>query len=109
MDKFQDLKDKFPEPYVEEVSSAPWERDFIDEEEHWYSPFILWSKEEVGQYQPASGFSNYFAIGSNGGMETYFIHLVDQTIWVADLIAGSSSLEQVAPSFSNLLSLLECR
>ncbi len=107
MEILESLKHKLPEQYLSEIESAPWEKEFIEEEKHWYSPFILWSEENVRQYQPNVGFSDYFAIGSNGGMETYLIHFPDQAIWVADLIAGENSLEKVAPSFSALISMLE--
>ena len=107
---FSELSKGLPKTYLNEViSNAPWEKSFRDEEKHWYSPFILWSEADVAQYQPDHDvdFSNYLAIGSNGGMETYFIHLSDHSIWVADLVAGSESLKKAATSFEELTSQLE--
>jgi hypothetical protein len=107
---FSELCKGLPQTYLDEViSNAPWEMEFRNEEKHWYSPFILWSEKDVVQYQPDydSDFSGYLAIGSNGGMETYLINLTDYSIWVADLVAGSESLEKVAISFEELNSQLE--
>ncbi|RXJ67315.1 hypothetical protein CS022_24390 [Veronia nyctiphanis] len=88
------------------LSGSVFEVDFKDEDKHWYSPFILWTKEEVENYQPDSEFSSYLAIGSNGGGETYLLSLIDGSISVCDLIAGKGSLENVASNYSELLAQL---
>ncbi len=107
---FMDISQDLPTDYVNDViENAPWERDFHDEELHWYSPFILWAEQELVSYQPDydSGFASFVAIGSNGGMETYLLKSSDGSIWVADLIGGTSSLERVADSYSHLLKQLK--
>ncbi|WP_432459225.1 SMI1/KNR4 family protein [Agarivorans sp. QJM3NY_25] len=90
------------------LSDATWELDFKNEEKYWYSPFILWGKDEVENYQPDydSDFSSLLAIGSNGGGETYFLNMSDNSINVCDLIVGIDSLERVAANYTELLSLL---
>ncbi|AWB65497.1 hypothetical protein C2869_03180 [Saccharobesus litoralis] len=103
------LLEKLPIDYKNALlSGSVFEADFKDDEEHWYSPFILWSKEEVESYQPDYGseLSSYLAIGSNGGGETYLLNLIDESVSVCDLIAGKDSLEYVAQNYSELLALL---
>lgn len=89
--------------------NAPYERDFIDEDKHWYSPFILWDLDEVKKYQPSydQEMAGYLAIGSNGGMETYVLSIKDGSVYVCDLIAGIKSLELVASSYAKHLCLLK--
>jgi len=92
---------------VDLKNNAPYEKEFRDEDTHWYSPFILWKLADVMEYQPSDEFSEYLAIGSNGGMETYLLSIKDGTVFVCDLISGIESKEQVASSYAELLSSLE--
>ncbi len=100
-----------PETYLDIVDSGPWDRPFLDEDEHWYSPFILFSVDEAATLQPPAGdypeLSGMFAIGGNGGGETYLVRTSDGTIWVVDLVDPKGSLQQVADSVEELLSILD--
>lgn len=90
------------------LSGSDFEADFKNEDKYWYSPFILWSKDEVENYQPDydSELSSFLAIGSNGGGETYLLNITDGSVSVCDLIAGKDSLEYVALNYTELLGLL---
>ena len=90
------------------MQDIEWEKEFKDIDKHWYSPFILWDKNVVKEYQPDTdeSFINFLAIGSNGGSETYFLSLQEGTIHVCDLIAGVDSMNKVASTYFELKLLL---
>lgn len=85
-----------------------FEKEFKDEDTHHYSPFILWSEDEIKSLQPdlETDLSGFLAIGSNGGMETYLLCHKTKAIYVCDLISGAKSLKKVASSYEELLTLL---
>lgn len=88
--------------------NAPYEKEFKDVEKHWYSPFILWTRDDVESLQPSDveEFSQYIAIGSNGGMETYLLSIKDGSVFVCDMISGIKSKQKIATSYAELLSLI---
>lgn len=90
-------------------NKAPYEKNFIDDDKHWYSPFILWDLGELKEYQASSdlALTEYLSIGSNGGMETYLLSIANGSVFLCDLVAGIESIEKVASSYAELLTLLE--
>ncbi len=99
-----------PDAYLRAVAAGPWERDFLDGDERGFYTFILFSEDEVLEYQPDPDqyveLAGLVAIGGDGGGGTYLLRTSDGSIWSADLISPEDSLERVAGSIDELLGML---